>query len=175
MHSFVTNLAYYSSRYGYDYSTTRHVNEAVWVGIGIALVMGLLLVALAAYIFLGYSLMRIFRKAGYKNVWAGFVPIYGSYVLYEIAGRPGWWVLLGFIPVFGGIILFALSVVVMVDLAKSFGKDPAYAILLVLLPFIGLPILAFDRSSYLGSSVPKSQIKKTDRPVKKSKPTTKKK
>ena len=36
-------------------------------------------------------------KAGQPG-WAGLIPIYNLYILLQIAGRPGWWILLCLIP-----------------------------------------------------------------------------
>jgi hypothetical protein len=73
--------------------------------------------------------------------------------LCEIVGRPGWWslsFLLSIIPLIGWIAPLIVSVIIMIDLAKAFGKEPAFAVLLILLPIIGLPILAFGQAKYGG-------------------------
>ena len=70
--------------------------------------------------------------------------------------RPTWWVLLYFlsvIPVVGWIGSLIVSVIVMIDLAKSFGKDTGFAVLLILLPIVGYPMLAFGKDEYKGPSV----------------------
>jgi len=91
------------------------------------------------------ALWRIFTKAG-KPGWAAIIPIYNSVVLFEIVGRPGWWVLLLFIPIVNIVIL----VIAMLDLAKSFGKGAGFAVGLILLTTVFMLILAFDSSTYQG-------------------------
>ena len=92
---------------------------------------------------------KVFTKAG-KPGWAAIVPIYNIIVMLEIAGRPAWWLVLFFIP-FANVVA---GVLLMIDFAKSFGKDTGFAILLMFLPFIGIPILAFGSAQYLGPAGP---------------------
>jgi hypothetical protein len=91
------------------------------------------------------SLWKIFAKAG-KPGWASIVPIYNAIVLFEIVGRPAWWILLFLIP----FVNFVIAIIVAVDLAKSFGKGGGFAVGLLLLGFIFYPILGFGSARYLG-------------------------
>lgn len=57
------------------------------------------------------------------------------------------------IPVLGWILYISILVVtvkIYLDLAKAFGKSTGFGVLLVLLPFIGFPILAFGPAKYVG-------------------------
>ncbi len=155
MLSALTNLAQYTSSYDYNYSySTDPATNAAAAGIGIALILGYLFFMFAAYIFFSICLMKIFKKAGRTDSWAAWVPIYNVYVLFEIAGRPGWWIFLGLIPFVGGLVLLVLSIIAYIDLAKSFGKSGGFAALLILLPIIGYPMLAFGDSTYHGPAGP---------------------
>ena len=99
-----------------------------------------------AYIFYGFCYGKIFEKAG-KPLWAGFVPIYNYMVALEIIGRPLWWVILLLIPFVNIIVAF----IVAIDLAKSFGKDTVYGILIIFFSFIMLPMMAFSSDiQYVG-------------------------
>ncbi len=102
----------------------------------------LYLVVIAFYI---YCLWRIFVKAG-KPGWAAIVPIYNILVELEIVGRPWWWLLLMFVPVVNVVI----GIIVLLDLAKVFGKSSGFGVGLILLAFIFIPILAFGDAKYLG-------------------------
>jgi hypothetical protein len=108
-----------------------------------AIVFGLigLIVSVVAIV----AMWQIFTKAGQPG-WAAIVPFYNIYVLLKIVGRPGWWLVMFIIPIVGLVFL----IIIAVDLAKSFGKDGGFAVLLILLPFIGYPILAFGDARYLG-------------------------
>jgi len=88
----------------------------------------------------------VFKKAG-RPGWAAIVPIYNEWVLLEMGGQPGWWALVAFIP-FVGIVAVVFVIMALVEIAKRFGKSPWFALLLILLPIIGWPILAFDKSTY---------------------------
>ena len=61
---------------------------------------------------------KIFGKAD-ESGWKSIIPIYNMYTMLRIVGRPGWLVI-GFLIPFINIILY---VIVMGDLAKSFGKS----------------------------------------------------
>lgn len=87
----------------------------------------------------------IFQKAGEAG-WKSIIPIYNVYVLLEIIGRPGWWVILYFIPV----INFFVWVIMMIDLAKSFDRGIGFAIGLMFLPVIFYPLLGFSDMQYYG-------------------------
>jgi hypothetical protein len=70
--------------------------------------------------------------------------VYNAYLYCKIAGRPGRWLFLFFIPV----VNFVIAVILALDLAKAFGKSTGFAIGLVLLSFIFIPILGFGTSVY---------------------------
>lgn len=103
----------------------------------------LIIIALAAAAFMFATMWRVFTKAN-KPGWAAIVPIYSIIVLLEIVNRPLWWTILFFVP-FVGIIM---SIVVYYDLALAFGKNGGYAALLILLPIIGFPMLAWGDARY---------------------------
>lgn len=96
------------------------------------------------------SLWKIFEKAGEPG-WAALIPIYNIIILIKIVGRPIWWLVLLLIP----FVNFIFAIILYLDLAKAFNKSSGFAIGLILLSFIFLPILAFDSSEYVGT---KTQI-----------------
>lgn len=110
-------------------------------------VLGLLF-GLAAAAFYIYVAWKIFEKAG-KPGWAAIIPIYNVIVVLEIVGRPIWWVLLYFIPG----VSFIISIIVAIDVSKSFGHGTLYGFGLAFLSFIFWPILAFGSDTYRGPSV----------------------
>ena len=134
--------------YGYDYtatadSLTNTGSLAAFAGFFATyfiFIMAILIITIIAT-------WKIFVKAG-KPGWAALIPIYNTYVLFELVGIKGWYVFLGFIPVVGSIILAIMNIIANVKLAKCFGKSDGFAVGLVLLNVIFLPILAFDASSY---------------------------
>jgi hypothetical protein len=103
------------------------------------------LVGLAFFVFFVVTMWKIFSKAGEPG-WAAVIPIYNYLVLLKIVGRPWWWLLLFLIP----IVNIVLAIIVVVDLAKAFGKGGGFAVGLIFLGIIFFPILAFGSSQYVG-------------------------
>lgn len=114
-------------------------------GAFLAVFIPVLIIAWAFAIVGIIAMWKIFTKAGQPG-WAAIVPFYGTYVLLKTVGRPGWWLALCFVPIAN----IVIAILVMIDLAKAFGKDGGFAALLILLPFIGLPMLAFGNAVYQG-------------------------
>jgi hypothetical protein len=114
-------------------------------GLGAGVFILFFLIGIAVYVFYGYCLGLVFQKAG-QPLWAGFVPLYNTYILLKIVGRPGWWLIFYFIPILNLI----FTIIVYLDLAKSFGKGVGFALGLIILSFIFIPILAFSDARYLG-------------------------
>jgi len=98
------------------------------------------LVVAAFYV---YCAWRIFEKAG-KPGWAALIPIFNTLTQLEIVQRPLWWVFLMFVP---GVNL-VISVIIIFDLAKVFGKDNGFAFGLLFLAPIFVPILALGNAVY---------------------------
>ena len=112
---------------------------------GDGLSLGGFLLYLVVILFYVYCTWRIFEKAG-KPGWAAIVPIYNMLVELEIIGRPWWWLLLMLVPVVNVVI----GVIILLDLAKVFGKSSGFGLGLIFLAFIFIPILAFGDAKYLG-------------------------
>ena len=112
-------------------------------GDGVSIIVVLLYIAVI--VFYIYCMWRIYEKAD-KPGWASIIPVYNVLVQLEIIGRPWWWLLLLFVPVAN----FVIGIILMIDLAKVFGKSSSFAIGLIFLPFIFIPILALGDARYLG-------------------------
>ncbi|MCC7104298.1 MAG: hypothetical protein IT307_04080 [Chloroflexi bacterium] len=92
------------------------------------------------------AVWRIFTKAGQPG-WASIIPLYNTYILLKIAGRPGWWLVLFFIPFINIIVYLLLAI----DLAHSFGRSTLFGVVMLwLLSAIGLLILGYGGSRYVG-------------------------
>jgi hypothetical protein len=103
----------------------------------IGLLIGILVIA---------GLWKVFTKAG-KPGWAAIIPIYNLIVLLQIAGKPLWWIVLFCIP----IVNFVVAVMVLINVAKAFGKGTGFAIGMLLLGPIFIPILGFGSAQYIGT------------------------
>lgn len=91
----------------------------------------------------------VFEKAG-KPGWAAIIPIYNVIVLAEVARRDVWYGVLVLIPAVG----IAFYVILLLDVARLFGKDSLYAIGLLFLPMIFWPMLGYGSARYLGNGGP---------------------
>lgn len=91
---------------------------------------------------------KVLEKTG-RPGWGALVPIYNNWLVIEIVGRPGWWLALLFVPYAS----LAVMVILMIDLAKSFGRSPAFGWGLALLGPVFMPMLGFGDATYLGPSV----------------------
>jgi hypothetical protein len=103
------------------------------------------IVCLVLIIFEIASYWRVYQKAG-KPGWASIIPIYNAIVLLEIVGRPWWWILLWLIP----LVNIVVGIIVILDLAKSFGKGVGFALGIMFLTFIFIPVLAWGDAQYQG-------------------------
>lgn len=105
----------------------------------------IILIYLVVVVFEYAAAWIMYGKAGQPG-WAVIIPIYNVWVLLKIVGRPGWWIILFLIPILN----FVIWIIVALDLAKSFGKTTGFAIGLIFLGFIFIPILGFGSARYVG-------------------------
>lgn len=91
------------------------------------------------------SMWKVFVKANQPG-WGAIIPIYNTYLLIKIAGRPGWWLLLFFLPVINWVVI----ILVTFDISHKFGKSTLFGIGLLVLPFVFYPILGFGDARYQG-------------------------
>ncbi len=89
------------------------------------------------------GMWKIFTKAG-KPGWAAIIPIYNYIVLMEIIGKPLWWVIMLLLPC----VNLVFGILVYIELAKCFGKDAFYGVLLFLFRTIMIPVLGFSDAQY---------------------------
>lgn len=104
-----------------------------------------IVVYLGILIFMVAAIWRIFEKAGHPG-WAAIIPIYNTYIMLLVAGKPGWWLLLMLVP----FVNIVIEIIVLVGLAEKFGKSAGYVLGLLFLPFIFFPMLAFGSAEYKG-------------------------
>lgn len=104
-----------------------------------------MILCLAISIFAIVCMWKIFAKANHPG-WASIIPLYNMYTLFDIAWGNGLLFLLLCIP----FVNFVVGIIVYVKLAAAFGKSGGFAVGLIFLPIIFLPILAFGNSIYQG-------------------------
>ena len=131
-----------------DYTTT--VNPAdldpTTQGFLAGLSLVYIIVGILAIIFLIIATWIIYKKAGEKG-WACIIPIYNLIVLFRIV-KMDWWHILIFIFVPFAAIVY--GILLDFKLAKVFGKGVGFGFLLLLIPIIGYPVLAFGSAKYEG-------------------------
>ena len=114
----------------------------------LAAVAGVFLVTMFLTVVSIASMWAVFTKAG-KPGWAAIVPVYQVIVLLEVAGKPVWWLLLLMVP----IVNIGVALIVMIEVAKNFGKGPVFGVGLLLFSFLFFPILGFGKAKYLGPQI----------------------
>lgn len=115
-------------------------------------IFGSVFVVILAFIFIigiivfyAICMWKIFVKAG-RPGWAALIPFYNLYVEIEIVGLPWWLFLLTFVPGANTVV----AILILINLANVFGKSAGFAVGLIFLSFVFIPILAFDDSKYIG-------------------------
>lgn len=160
-----------SNSYGYYTTSTDLTNGMATAGAvaGVALVFVVIgyIIAIAAAILMIIGLWKIFKKAG-RNGWEALISGHDAFVLFEIAGiNPIWciWSLIAgivtCIPVLGWIagpaFLIFVSVWTNIKLAKTFGKETGYGVLMFFFPYVMYPILGIGSAKY---TAPKKLVNK---------------
>jgi hypothetical protein len=100
-------------------------------------------VGLAVVLMMIASMWKVFTKAGQPG-WAVLVPIYNVMIMLKITGKPAWWLILFCVPVANVVVMF----LVVVALAKSFGKGTGFGIGMLFFGFVFYPILGFGDAQY---------------------------
>lgn len=113
--------------------------------LGMAALLPIFAVGLAFALFILVAMWKVYTKAGQEG-WKAIIPIYNTYILLKIVGKPGWWLLLYFIPFVN--IIYMIWTYNM--LSKSFGKGEGFTAGLLFLGIIFFPILGFGSAMYQG-------------------------
>ena len=149
------------SSYGYNYGTSTAAAAGGLVA-GLAIFVIVLCTFCLAFVVMSIiGQWKIFSKAN-KPGWASLIPIYNQYILCQVTGvNPMWLIVvyaasiissfLGPLAFIGVVVSIYFNVLISVSLARSFGKDDAYAIGLIFLGPIFYLILGCGDSKYLGA------------------------
>ena len=133
----------------YDYSTTYADNSSdvagAFAGLA-ALGVAFWIICMAFVVVQIVAMWKLFKKAG-RPGWASIIPVYNYIVLIQVAEAPMWYLALVFLVAPVGLLMTYIKV------AEKFGKSAGFGVLIWFFPFVGLPILAFGKSQYLGMTV----------------------
>lgn len=109
------------------------------------------------YVVTGLTLMRFFRRVGVAP-WIAWVPVYNTWTWLQVGGHEGALALLSFVPI-GSTVVRVFLIIGMYRSGRAMGKEDAYVILGVFLPFVwcylmGDPTNAYDPSVFVRSGWP---------------------
>lgn len=98
------------------------------------------------YIIFAFFLSKIFQKAGIAG-WKAWVPVYNSWVMLEIGGQKGFWVLLSFVPVLN-IVALVFMILAANTIGQKLGKETWFVLLYIFLSPVWVIWLALDQSTW---------------------------
>ncbi len=142
----------------------------------VILVIIVLAIYLVSYLINAVSTSVIFKKARETPAWAAWVPFWGEWKLFKIAGVSPWlsifyllsgvfatilrseeqgpvFFILGIISLVGFVLALTAAIKLSTQLTKSFGLGKVINFLVFFLRPIGLLIIAFGKSQYTGNNL----------------------
>jgi hypothetical protein len=127
-----------------DYATsTGDAQAAVAAMAGVSILFGVMFFLVIIPLIAG--MWKIFVKAG-RPGWHSIIPFYNTTVLLNIVGKPEWWFLFMFLPLINSIV----GIIMLIELAKSFGKSTGFTLALIFLTPIAILMLGFGGAKYVG-------------------------
>lgn len=145
-------MEYDYSQYG-DYRISDQglqVSEAAAGAALMGMVVFILIGAIIGYVINAFLLGRIFKKAGVEQ-WKAWVPIYNTWITFELGGQKGWMALLLLVPVVN-IVAVIFYFIAAYYIGLKFGKEGVFVLLAIFLPIVWLAWLAFDKSTWKGAA-----------------------
>lgn len=151
MSLFLTQLADFAVRNYNSYSSQSNQNMEFAL-LGGMMIFYILIIgfSLLMSLFMLVCFCKLVSKAG-EPWWSILIPFYGNYVLCKIAFGNGWLFLaflLSFVPVIGQLCMIVLLCYQFYKLSDVFGHGVGFALGLMFLNIIFLPMLAFGSSRY---------------------------
>lgn len=110
---------------------------------GLMILIFMVLLFLALYVYISLAFMTIARKTKTKNAWFAWIPIANFYLFTQIARVSGLWtlVLLAYVvPILGGLAIMVTSVWLFWRICKR-RKFPGEYGLLMIIPIVNFVIL----------------------------------
>lgn len=111
----------------------------VFIVLLIAIAIGAAILAIAAQ-------WKMYEKAGEPG-WACIVPFYSNYVLYKITLGNGWLFLTILLPIVG----LVFYIMMLIQLAKSFGRSTPFVLATVFFPNIMIYVYGLGEIEYIGN------------------------
>lgn len=104
-----------------------------------------LIVGLAFYIYISYSLYVMAKKTSTPNEWLAWIPLINVFLLLKVGGKSYWWFLLLLIP----LINIVFAVLIYMAVAERLHK-PSWVGILIIIPLINIFVpgyLAFGKDT----------------------------
>ena len=117
-------------------------NSALATGVGIVVMLFIIALVLAFYVFMCYCYKRICEKTGRKPGALIWIPIVHFIPLLQVAGMAEWMVILVLIP----IVNIVVFVMMWAKICTALGKSP-WLVIMIFVPLVNLvfvPYLAFS-------------------------------
>ncbi len=106
----------------------------------------ILVVALLEWVLVSYTFMLLYRKVGIEP-WSAWVPVYSTWKLLELGGHQGWLSLLSLLPP-GRYVTAVFMYIGAYRTSIAFGKDGAWVLLAIFVPFVWAYLLSRDTEVY---------------------------
>ena len=116
--------------------------NAVALGMGLIVLLFVLAISLAFYVFYSYCFMRICKKTGHEPGALVWIPLVQFIPLLRVAGWPAWYLLSIFLPP----VFVVVHIWMWVKICQARGKS-GWMVLMLLVPVVNLvfvPYLAFS-------------------------------
>jgi hypothetical protein len=126
----------------YTMDATNAATGAVIIGLTIFMVLFVVI----AYIIISIMLARIFKKAGVEG-WKAWVPVYNTWMTFELGEQKGWWALVLLVPV-ANIVASVFLYIAMYNIGLRLGKEGYFVLWAIFLPVVWYAWLAFDKSTW---------------------------
>ena len=108
-------------------------NPLMGAGLGAGIILTLVVVGVAAYVYMSLALQTIADKTKTENSWLAWIPIANLILLLNIAKKPLWWIILFLIP----LVNIVIAIIVWMAAAEARGK-PSWWGVLVIVPVANL-------------------------------------
>jgi hypothetical protein len=108
----------------------------------------LIVVYIVLYVFFAYCLARMAVKTGRafgSSFILAIIPIANIYLLFKMAGKPGWWLILMLVPIVNVVML----IIAWIEIMRKLGY-PGWWVILLFIPVVNLIIfliLAFGKGA----------------------------
>ena len=122
------------------------------------------IIALIIFIIELIATYKLYKKAGYKG-WEAFIPFYNNWILIKIAELNEWYYLgllsptifsilnIEKLEIISSLIYLTTTIFIYYNISKKFNKDLFFTILMIIFPYIMIPILAFSKNNTYNPNV----------------------